>query len=33
MIFKHTKVRLSSLLALGMFTVFLLAPVLWTTMA
>jgi hypothetical protein len=33
MTFKNTKIHLSSILALGMFAVFLLAPVLWTAIA
>jgi len=33
MILKDTKIHLSSILALGMFAVFLLAPVLWMAIA
>tara|TARA_B110000438_G_scaffold214315_1_gene206576 strand:- start:433 stop:534 length:102 start_codon:yes stop_codon:yes gene_type:complete len=33
MSFKNTKIHLTSILALGMFAIFLLAPVLWATIA
>jgi len=33
MSFKNTKIHLSSILGLGLFAVFLLAPVLWATIA